>query len=307
MFYVARDNADSPSEDVYGKWVECNPENVKTFSAVAYYFGKELYKNLNIPIGLIHVSWGGSSAQAWINNDVLKTTPEGKYYIEKYKEKIINTPPGINPRNHQSPSGLYNGMLSPLIPYGMRGAIWYQGESNTGEHYMYKNLMNTLIANWRNEWGQGEFPFYFVQLAPFNYNQEIIGAALRDEQRRSLEIPNTGMAVTSDIGNPEDIHPLNKEDVGKRLSLWALAKTYGIDNIVYSGPLYREMKIESDKIRLFFDHIGGGLLCKGERLTHFYIAGENKEFYPADADIDNNTILVSSKNVKESRSCALCV
>lgn len=298
LFYVARDNADEPSKDCYGKWVECKPESARTFSAVAYYFGKELHSELNVPMGLIHVSWGGSTVQAWTNYNILQSTPEGRYYIEKYKEKIVNTSPGFNPRDNQSPSGLYNGMLKPLIPFGIRGAIWYQGEANTSEHYMYKNLKNTMITNWRNEWGQGDFPFYFVQLAPFNYQKDIIGAALRDEQRRTLEISNTGMAVTMDIGNPDDIHPVNKKDVGKRLALWALAKTYGKEEFVYSGPLYKSMKDEGMKIRLFFDHVGNGLVCKGKNLTHFTIAGEERKFYPAYARIERNTIVVSAKNVK---------
>lgn len=297
LFYVARDNADCPNLDVYGRWVECSSTSASSFSAVAYYFGKELNNELNIPIGLIHTSWGGSSAQAWVNHSVLESTVEGKYYIEKYDEKIRNTDPGINPRNHQSPSSLYNGMLKPLIPFGIRGAIWYQGESNVGEHYMYKDLMETMITNWRTEWKQGDFPFYFVQIAPYNYETEIIGAALRDAQRASLEIPNTGMAVTLDIGNPNDIHPTNKLDVGKRLSLWALANTYGKKDLVYSGPLYKAMEIDDNQIKLEFEHIGKGLVCKGDKLSHFIIAGKDKVFHPAEAYIENNTVVVTSKNV----------
>ncbi len=298
LFYVARDHADEPSKDCFGKWEICTEETAKTFSAVAYYFGKEILNALDVPVGLIHVSWGGSTAQAWTNYNILQSTPEGQFYIEKYNEKIKNSAPGIVPRNHQSPAGLYNGMLKPLIPFGIRGAIWYQGESNTNEHSMYKNLMKTMIMSWRNEWSQDDFPFYFVQIAPFNYQKEFIGAALRDEQRRSLEISNTGMAVTMDIGNPDDIHPLNKKDVGKRLSLWALAKTYGIEDLVYSGPLYKSMQKEGKKIRVTFDHVDNGLICKGEELSDFTIAGEDRKFHQAEAIIDKNTILVSSKEVK---------
>jgi len=298
LFYVARDHADESSRDCYGKWVKCNPGSAESFSAVAYYFGKEIHREMNVPVGLIHVSWGGSSAQAWINYNVLQSTPEGQYYIEKYKYKSYDAAPGINPRNMQSPSGLYNAMLHPLIPFGIKGAIWYQGEANTKEHYMYKNLMNTMISSWRDEWGQGDFPFYFVQLAPFNYSEEIIGAALRDAQRNSLEIPNTGMAVALDIGNPDDIHPINKKDVGRRLALWALAKTYGMEKLVYSGPLYKSMRKDGKKIILTFDHIGIGLACKDDELSCFTIAGEDKVFHPALAEIENNTVIVSSKSVK---------
>ena len=298
LFYVARDNADEPSKDCYGMWVECDPESAKTFSAVAYYFGKELHQQLDVPVGLIHVSWGGSPAQAWINYKVLESTPEGKYYIEKYREKIDGMSPGINPRNNQSPSGLYNAMLKPLIPFGIKGAIWYQGEANTLEHYMYRDLHETMISNWRDEWKQGDFPFLFVQLAPYNYEQEFIGAALRDQQRRALNIPNTGMAVTLDIGNPDDIHPVNKKDVGYRLSLWALANTYGKDKLVYSGPLYKSMQKKDDSIIIDFDHAGSGLISRGGKLTHFTIAGNDKIFHPAKAIIENNSVAVSSEMVR---------
>lgn len=298
MFYAARDHSRIPNKDVYGKWEECTPDVAKTFSAVAYYFGKELYNELNVPIGLLHFSWGGSPAQAWTNPEALMKTPEGIFYLEKFKEKIANTLPGELPRNYRDPGANYYGMLKPLIPFGIRGAIWYQGENNVYEHSMYRNLFETMITNWRNEWRQGDFPFYFVQLATYNYKVEIVGAALRDAQRKSLEIPNTGMAVTLDIGNPEDIHPKNKLDVGKRLALWALAKTYGFKNIIYSGPIYRSMNIEETKIRINLDHIGSGLLCKGEKLTHFTIAGNDKIFHQAEAVIDGHTILVSSNLVK---------
>lgn len=299
MFYAARDNARSSNKDVYGQWAECTPEVAKTFSAVAYYFGKELHQQLNVPIGLLHFSWGGSPAQAWTNPEALKKTPEGQYYLEKFEEKIKNTPPGKLPRNYRDPGANYYGMIKPLIPYGIRGAIWYQGENNVFEHEMYRNIFETMITNWREEWRQGDFPFYFAQLAPYNYSKPLIGAALRDAQRESMSIKNTGMVVTLDIGNPEDIHPKNKVDVGKRLSLWALAKTYGKNGLVYSGPIYKSMKIEGNKIRIMFDHYGRGLEFKGEKLTHFTISGKDKIFHPANAVIDGNTILVSSEVVKD--------
>jgi len=298
MFYAARDDARSPNKDVYGQWDECTPEVAKTFSAVAYYFGRELYKDLNVPIGLLHFSWGGSPAQAWTNPKALEKTPEGQYYLEKFQDKIKNTPPGELPRNYRDPGANYYGMISPLIPFGIRGAIWYQGENNVFEHDMYRNLFETMITNWREEWCQGDFPFYYVQLAPYNYSKDLVGAALRDAQRESLEIKNTGMAVTLDIGNPEDIHPKNKLDVGKRLAYCALAKSYGKENIVYSGPIYKSMKIEENKIRVSFDHIGSGLICQGDELTHFTISENDKMFHPANAVIDGNKILVSSLEVK---------
>jgi len=302
FFYVARDHADEPSRDCYGDWVECSPESTKSFSAVAYYFGREIYQELKVPIGLIHVSWGGSSAQAWVNENILKATPAGEFYIKKYKEECQEAAPGILLRNQQSPSALYNAMLKPLIPYGIKGAIWYQGEANTQEHEMYKDLMTTMISNWRAEWNQGDFPFYYVQLAPFNYSMEYIGAALRDAQRKSLDIPNTGMAVTMDIGNLIDIHPIKKKEIGERLALWAMAKNYGKEGIVYSGPLYKSMHIEKNKILLSFDYIGSGLWCKGKELSHFTIAGADQVFYPAKAIIKDDLVMVSSSKVKNPKA-----
>ena len=298
LFYAARDNARSPNSDVYGQWDECTPEVASTFSAVAYYFGRELYRELHVPVGLLHFSWGGSTVQAWTNPEVLETTPEGRYYLEIFKEKIKNTPPGELPRNYRDPGANYYGLIAPLIPYSIKGVLWYQGENNVFEHQLYRNSFETMVNDWRVEWGQGEFPFYFVQLAPYNYSQDLVGAALRDAQRKSLDIPNTGMVVTLDIGNPQDIHPKDKKDVGKRLSLWALAKTYGKENIVYSGPIYKSMKVEGNKIRISFNYIGSGLYCKGDELTYFTIAGSDQVFHPANAIIENNTILVSSDEVK---------
>lgn len=297
LFYAARDHARLPNKDVYGQWDECTPKSASTFSAIAYYFGRELYKELNVPVGLLNFSWGGTTVQAWTNPEVLQTTPEGKFYLERFKEKVENTPPGELPRNYRDPGANYYGLIAPLIPYSIRGVIWYQGENNVFEHQLYRNSFETMIKNWRDEWNEGDFPFYFVQLAPYNYSQKLVGAALRDAQRKSLDIPNTGMAVTLDIGNPDNIHPANKKDVGKRLSLWALAKTYGKENIVYSGPIYKSMKVEGNKIRISFDNIGSGLYCKGDTLTCFTIAGSDKVFHPANSIIDNNTILVSSDKV----------
>ena len=297
MFYAARDHARMPNKDVYGQWDECTPKVASTFSAVAYYFGRELHRELNVPIGLLHFSWGGSTVQAWTNPEVLETTPEGKYYLEKFNEKLINTPPGELPRNYRDPGANYYGLIAPIIPYSIKGAIWYQGENNVFEHQLYRNSFETMVKNWRDEWGEGNFPFYYVQLAPYKYSQEVVGAALRDAQRKALDIKNIGMVVTLDIGTPDDVHPKNKLDVGKRLALWALAKTYGKENIVYSGPIYKSMKVVGNKIRISFDHVGSGLYCKGDKLTYFTIAGKDKIFHPAEAVIENNTVVVSSDEV----------
>ncbi len=299
LFYVARENSDTPNKHVYGKWVECDSTTAKTFSAVAYYFGKELYRNLQIPIGLIHVSWGGSSAEAWINKQVLASSANGQYYLGTYERDIRNASPGALPRNHRSPSSLYNGMLKPLIPFGIKGAIWYQGESNRPRPDIYDDIMEMLIANWRDEWGQGDFPFYFVQIAPYIYSDYDMGAFLRDAQRKTLRVPNTGMAVTMDIGNPRNIHPTNKVEVGRRLALWAMAKDYGQSKLVYSGPLFKSVEFKGDKAIVSFDHTGGGLMSVGKPVTHFEIAGSDRKFYSAEAVIKGNKVIVNSVFVPE--------
>ena len=187
-------------------------------------------------------------------------------------------------------------MIAPLIPYKIKGAIWYQGESNASRAYQYRTLFPAMIENWRTDWKQGDFPFYFVQIAPFRGQTPEI----RNAQLIAMKnTPNTGMAVTMDVGNPNDIHPKNKQDVGKRLGLWALAKTYGQDGIVYSGPIYKGIKVEGDKIRISFDHIGGGLVAKDGPLTHFIIAEKDADFVKANAVIDGDSIVVSSTEAKK--------
>ena len=203
-------------------------------------------------------------------------------------------PDGINPN---TPTSLYNGMISPLIPYTIQGVIWYQGESNAHVAKQYQTLFPAMIKSWRDAWALGDFPFYYVQIAPYNYGHTTNSAYLREAQFMTLSVPNVGMAVTMDIGNIYDIHPRNKLDVGERLALWALAKDYGQKDLVYSGPVYKSMKIEGNKIRLSFEYIGSGLMAKGGLLTHFTIAGANKKFVAATATIEGDTIMVSSGKV----------
>ncbi len=196
---------------------------------------------------------------------------------------------------------LYNGMIAPLIPFYIKGAIWYQGESNVGKDELYDELFPTLIHNWRAQWGEGDFPFYYVQIAPYTYSSfgdNTIAAKLRFSQFKALKEKNVGMVVTSDIGNINNIHPSNKQEVGKRLSLWALNNSYGFDSIVYSGPLYKSCEIINDKAIISFTHTDGGLVCKGNKLTYFEIAGSDSIFYDATARIDNNRVVVYSKNVQ---------
>jgi len=299
LFYAARQYGDIPQDVCHGNWVECSPSTAATFSATAYYFGKYLHNQLNVPIGLIHTSWGGSSAQAWVKEEVLKSDEDYAIYYEMQRQRELESEPGILPLDTDFPSVLYNAMIHPFIPYAIKGAIWYQGESNRGEAALYEKLFPTMIKNWRDDWQQGDFPFYFVQIAPYNYDDTRVGAMIRDAQRKSLKVKNTGMAVTLDIGNTEDIHPGNKADVGKRLALWALAKDYGKAELVYSGPLYKSFQVEKEKIKVYFEHAGSGLMAKNGELTHFEIAGIDEIFYPASAIIDGETVVLESDKVKK--------
>jgi sialate O-acetylesterase len=333
LFTVGRKVAEQPQSDCTGSWVLCNPETVPRFSAVAYYFGRELHKEIGVPIGLIHTSWGGTPAEAWTRQEILETDSDFAPILKRYADTVARYPqlrkeyrqqinewkkalakaegkqPPERPsepigRGHPySPTGLYNAMIAPLIPYAIRGAIWYQGESNAGRAYQYRKLFPAMIQNWRKDWGQGDFPFLFVQLA--NYKavkaepSESDWAELREAQLMTLSLHNTGMAVTIDIGEANNIHPKNKQDVGKRLALWALAKTYRKD-IVYSGPLYKSMEVQDNKIVLHFNHVNGGLVARdGETLRGFAIAGENQKFVWADAKIVGDNVVVSSDQVPE--------
>lgn len=304
IFYAARQLGDVPQFDCYGKWEESTPKSVIDFSAVAYFFGKELNKELgDTPIGLIHTSWGGSSAQAWVKDEILRADTLYDCYYEREKQNADNAAVGNLTINQVSPSRLYNAMIHPFIPYAIKGVIWYQGESNAslcpGDPKRYETLFPTLIKSWREEWNQGDFPFYYVQIAPFQWGLSRTGAMVRDAQRKSLYVKNTGMAVTMDIGNPYDIHPRNKKDVGHRLALWTLAKDYGKKGIVYSGPLYKKMEVKGKKAIISFQYTGSGLMSKGGDPTHFEIAGDDKVFYKADAVIEGKTVVVTSDKVKK--------
>lgn len=476
LFTVKKKYSKEPLEDVEGQWESCSPETVADFSAVGYYFGRDIHQKMEVPVGLIHSSWGGTRIEAWMSAIGLNRIPEyenewnnlqelkkneavyrqtfdsvmnvwmanvldkmggttrggstdegewknmtlpqlwedaglkgfdGSIWFRKKvdipeswtgkdltlslgpiddmdvswfnEEKVggyetmghyatprIYTVPatavkagneniilikamdtggggGLNGRAkdmHLSIKGsengeqialsgeweykiaqqltdipaapqmpllegpnaatnLYNGMIFPIIPYGINGVLWYQGESNASESEMYKILFPNMIKDWRFRWNIGDFSFFFVQIAPFKYGQPLIGAKLREAQLEGLEIRNTGMAVTMDIGDPDDIHPTNKQEVGKRLGLLAMNKTFGYRDVVSSGPIYNFMKIEGGKIRLYFQNIDGGLRAKEEKdeLTHFQIAGKDRIFYPAKAIIQGETIVVSSDQV----------
>ena len=464
LFTVPNAFALAPRSDGAGNWTNANAETVKTFSAVGYFFGRDLHENLKVPIGLISSDFGGTVCEAWTSADTLKTIPdfaEGLKAVETQRDhpdelkqadaskvsewtrqleaavgaqppaapadtawnvatnvgawtgdiqfyegivtfrKTLDLPDGwtnrdlvlelgpvddmdftylngvkigqtigtqtwSQPRAYpvpasalrpgsnvlvvcvlntggpggiygparlrpaaggdplsldhdwtfqvgakysalpqlvlspgvsaNSPSVLFNAMIAPLIPFAIRGAIWYQGESNIGRAAQYRRLFPAMIADWRAHWGEGDFPFYFTQIAPFHYPNPGLSAELREAQFLSLRTPNTGMAVTMD-SDSNNLHPRNKQPVGHRLALWALARTYGQKDREFSGPLYRTMKVEGDHVRLFFDHADGGVAAGAGPLAHFTIAGADGTFVPARAEIDGRTILVSSPAV----------
>lgn len=467
LFTVEKKIAAQPQQDVKGSWSSCSPESVGSFSATAYFFARELYNHLHVPIGLIHTSWGGTIAEAWTSeaslrtmgdfnkdldhinlmaehagetvekdkeneaawnkaltennnnyttenadtswhamqlptlwenaelpdldgivwfkknidipavwagkelkldlgpiddNDVTwfngkiidSTMKDGSWMKERhytipanmvkageniitvkvidngggggiygtkeqlriypadsnitnainlsgewnYKVAAIKPPPDIS-TNPNQPSVLYNGMIAPIIPFAIRGAIWYQGEANVGRAKQYEKLFPLMISDWRKQWNEPNFPFYFVQIAPFNYGGDsTAAAALRDAQRKTLDASlNTGMVVTMDIGNATNIHPADKQDVGKRLSYWALNKTYNEKNIVYSGPLYKSLEVKTDKVIVSFTNTNGGLTSNNKPLKDFEVAGADGIWKPASASIDGDKVIVESDAV----------
>ena len=317
-----------PQENVDSSvvWTECSPETVTNFSAVAYYFGKYLHKELDVPVGLINSSWGGTRIEAWtppagfalIDDPAIKAIGEqqskqvSQFVTAVEKAQAANEQPPQSPANHVTPFALYNGNIHPLSPFPIRGVLWYQGESNQGDGMAYAKKMEALIKSWRSAWGQGDFPFLYVQLAPYRSkvygrgNKELVDALpeIWEAQAAVLRsVPNTGMCVTTDIGNLGDVHPANKDEVGRRLSLWALAKTYGRENLVCSGPLYKSLKIEGSKIRLEFEYAADGLASRdGQPLSWFQIADDAGDFVEATAVIEGQTVVVSSDKVAKPTS-----
>ncbi len=290
FFHIPKLTADFPQDDIKGKWVVCNPEDVKSFSLVGYFFGKKLQENLNAPVGLINTSWGGTPAEAWTPIEIIE-----KDSILKNAATLLKPSSGWP----VIPASTYNAMIHPLTNYNIAGAIWYQGESNTGTAKTYHLLLTSMIGSWRKMW-QNEFPFYYVQIAPFTYGDNIVGPLLREAQTKTLTYPKTGMVVITDlVSDIKDIHPQQKKEVGERLADYALADNYGKTIAPYKSPVYKSMKIEKDKIRIFFDNAENGLMVKGGSTpAEFYIAGEDSNFLPADARIEKNTVVVSSKLIK---------
>ena len=360
LFHVPKVPAGSPLTDVAAQWQSTSPATIATFSAVCYYFGREIQSELDVPVGLIASAWGGTRIEPWTPpvgfRSVDGLAPMADYALATdatFRQQLpatlasveawvsstraalesggpITPMPAItHPLAAETqPTALYNGMIHPLAPFAIRGALWYQGESNVGEGMSYRDKMHALINGWREVWDRGDFPVYYVQLAPFDYTfrsglASTLGVEVSEEywsalarmfgreanpyqlpeiweaQTAALSTPNTGMAVTNDIGNVADIHPTNKQEVGRRLSLLALARTYGQPDLVYSGPAFRSMAKEDGAIVLTFDHADGLTTRDGEPPTWFEIAGDDGQFVEAAAVIDGETVVVSSDAVSD--------
>jgi sialate O-acetylesterase len=290
FFHVPRTTSTAPQDDCPGRWEVCDSGALKTFSAVGYYFGKSLNKTLGVPVGLIEAAWGGTPAEVW--------TPEA----------LINDDPALKAANGKLvpasgwphlPGYCYNGMIAPLTSYRIAGALWYQGESNVGTSETYSKLLTTMIGAWRKAWGTN-FPFYYVQIAPFKYGTVDQGAWLREQEAAVQNFGGTGMVVISDItGDTTDIHPKDKHDVGMRLANWALAETYHQAGLYYKNPQYKSMETKGDRVTLSFADAPNGLTVKGKEVMTLMVAGDDRVFYPAEGKIDGGKLEVWSKEVKK--------
>ncbi len=328
MFTGTSAKAYEPQTRVDGEWRVCTPETVPAFSAVGYFFARDLQKKIKLPVGIVTLAFGASTAEAWIRRETMAADPQLKPMLDRFDAAVqafrTNPPPVVAaPRSEDvsatnaAPGGrrrgggpprdpvqdqhhatvLFNGMINPVIPFAIRGAIWYQGESIVGGEAgraLYPRVQAALIHDWRKLWGEGEFPFYIVQLAALKSNSN--HPSVREAQASVLALPNTGMAVTIDIGDPKDVHPHNKQDVGDRLARIALANVYR-RKLEFSGPMYKSMKVEGRVVRLNFTHLGGGLVAKGGPLKTFVIAGVDGKFVSAEAKIEGQTVVVSSAEV----------
>jgi sialate O-acetylesterase len=341
LISVPQVGTQEPQDDFRGKWEVCTPASSSQFSAVGYFFGRQLHQTLNIPIGLIDDAWGGSACEAWVRRDLLAEKEEYKPLLERWDEIVKNLPeakaeydkrlaaweeaaekaraegkpaptrpqsPEAQLTGNQRPANIYNGVLKPTIGYGIRGAIWYQGESNAGRAYQYRNLFPLMIQSWRDEWGIGDFPFYWVQLADYLPEKSEPGdsswAELREAQTLTMgRLPNTGQAVIIDLGEAQDIHPRNKQDVAKRLARWALARDYGV-NVPYLSPSYDSMEKQGNKIVLTFKNVGGGLKpFDVAEPRGFSIAGADRKFVWAKAKVlGRDRVEVWSEEVSEPES-----
>jgi sialate O-acetylesterase len=323
-FRVPLKTSELPQEDVAGKWQICTPETVPGFSAIGYFFSRDLQKAINQPVGFITSAFGASCAQAWVSKDVLEGDPRLQQILDGFAAQVAAfktatasaannpAPPASEPTtqtrggrggrrgpanpftNQHNPYVLWNAMIQPIQPYAIRGVLWYQGESITEGLDLYPVVMEHVITSWRQQWGQGDFPFYFVQLAAQDAASN--RPEVREAQAQTLKVPNTAMAVAMDIGEKKNVHPKNKQDLCDRLVRIARANVYG-EKIEYYGPMYQSMQVEGNSIRVKFTHVGGGLVARGGDLKWFQVAGAERNFVDATARIDGDTIVVTAPGV----------
>ncbi len=292
LLSVARASAEYPQEDHPARWSVCTPSTANEFSAVGYYFGKKLHETLGVPIGLIDATWGGTMAEHW--------TPVSKLNTDSILQKAGNN---IPPHQYYpaKAGSLYNGMIAPFINYTINGVIWYQGESNTHATAIYPRLHTALIDSWREAWGK-DFSFYFVQIAPFNYGTPYCAALLREAQTVAAKHTKTGMIVITDlVEDINDIHPRQKKGVAERLANMALAETYGKTGIAYKSPEYKSIRTIKNTLVVEFDNAQDGLILKGnnKKATEFYIAGDDRQFLPAEVRLKGNTVVLTNKQIKK--------
>jgi len=326
LFHVDKRSSDFPQDDVLTKsWTLCTPTTVADFSAVAYFFARNIQADQHVPIGLIEADWGGTPGEAWTSLKALAQDASLMPSWENWADMSEKEPTSLLERALEdkarkeaidagkpapefpwrpelrswSPGGTFNGMIAPLVKFRIRGFLWYQGESNASieRSFYYDRLMAAMIRDWRKRWQEGDIPFLLVQLASFTTSPDSKWPELREAQRRTLSVNQTGMAVAIDIGDPDNVHPRNKQEVGRRLSLAARALAYH-ESLEYSGPLYRTYMKEGTSMRIFFDHAQSGLVSRGDFLTGFEIAGSDGKFVPAQAVIDGTTVVVSSPQVE---------
>ena len=297
IFHVQKIGANYPQQNCNATWTECTPETMRSTSATGYFFARELQQKLNVPVGIIVSAWGGTPAEVWIEKSRIENDPV--LNKSKVTENFAWWP--------SAAGTLYNSMISPIIPYGIAGAIWYQGEANCSNYPIYSLLMKTMIENWRTDFKK-DFPFYLVQIAPYDYGSKGTSEYLREQQEQITKtVSNTGMVGISDlVDNIKDIHPKNKLDVGKRLANYALAEIYKQNVGAYKSPAYQSMQVEKDKVRLTFNNVLTGLKCTGKTPERFLIAGEDKNFVSATAKMDGNTIVLSSKLVNAPVAIRFC-
>jgi sialate O-acetylesterase len=295
FFTVYSITATVPQQLVQGQWVRCTPETMANFSALMYFFGRELHQKVKVPVGLIHSSWGGTPIEVWTPESYIR----GDRALNENANKLNPVPWGP-----VEPGRAYNAMINPLIPFRIKGVIWYQGEANTDNASEYSRGLKTLIGSWRAGWGY-DFPFYYAQIAPWSgYGTDNVkGAVVRDQQRKALQITeHTGMAVLTDVGDLKNIHPGNKQEAGRRLALWTLHQDYGFSDLSYSGPLFSSFEMKKDKIIIHFDYADGGLVAKDGDLREFEISEDNGSWVSIPAKINGLTVEADLKGINSPKA-----